>query len=160
MDEARYGPFNGGIVRITLNQLPPSVNDAYTHFRGRLIHTALARAFLARVSTLCSEAVLGLASRGVDLPRVFDPDVPVVCLYDFYVTKLENATWVPEAERTEKTKSAKTRFARIDVSNMVKLLEDSVLAGLGIDDSRVLRSQLEKKLASEPRTVITLWPKE
>lgn len=58
-----------------------------------------------------------------------------------------------------KTKGAKNRYKKWDVSNRVKVLEDAICESIGIDDSQIVHLEIEKKCRTGnqvEQTLVTL----
>ena len=68
----------------------------------------------------------------------------------FYLPDMLNATYGQPG-------GAKTRFKRIDVSGLVKIVEDLIVEMTGIDDSNNVRLYLEKTYSEEAGVGIALW---
>jgi hypothetical protein len=119
--------------RVTIPGSPPSVNEAYTIARKRLILTADARRY--------KDAAIETAriARG---RRVF-PEGRWTMRMDFF------GSWL--------TQSGSDR--RSDLSNRIKIPEDSLAEGLGVDDSHIWRIEAEKYHDTDaPRVEAALYP--
>lgn len=118
--------------RLVLPFLPPSVNKLFTTIRDPETGT------IRRALTSNARKVRRLIRAMVG--ATLDPDA----LYELHIQVYLSA-W---------TKTGKVR--RVDLTNRVKFLEDSVCEALGIDDSRIFRVLLEKHDSAQERTVLAL----
>lgn len=120
---------------------PVSINDAYTVFRGRKKLTKEGTMFkddLAKVVAQSSfdwktaHALVYQYGRGLHL-------VVTLAFSDLYVK-----AW--KAGRITKTKggAVRSRFKRKDASNYLKLIEDAVVRGSGIDDCNITSACIRK----------------
>ncbi len=124
-----------------LSLIPPSTNAIYRSGRyGRPELSAAARKFVIQVQEQMSQQLTGQVN--------FRRDVPLELELWFDMPEIFNKTW-PDGD-------AKTRFKKAnDLSNLVKLLEDTVMKVFGLDDSCVTNITLRKR-RGPPRTVIRL----
>lgn len=117
---------------LTLNELPPSVNDMYIHTKFGPKLSAHARKFFAR-------AHMALAAQ-MRLGTVLDPSKAYHLRLRFRLPVLENAGWP----------NTKTRFKTRDVSNLVKVTEDVIAHVLNINDSNFIAEQFHKVWSEQP----------
>lgn len=123
---------------LTLNELPPSVNDMYAHTSRGPRLKAEARKFFAR-------AYLSLAIQ-LKLGASLDQSKAYKLRLRFRLPELENAGWP----------STKTRFKTRDVSNLVKVTEDVIAHVLNINDSNFIAEQVHKVWAEQPGVDIVI----
>lgn len=112
--------------------MPPSVNNAYATVHGRRVLTREGREFKASATALVRKAAAGQCA-------------PV------WLT-MTIRLYLPLCYKNGKVR-------RVDVSNRVKLLEDAVCEGLGVDDCRVRRLVVEKFDAHDERAdvIVEAW---
>lgn len=114
--------------------MPPSVNSCYfTGQHGRRVLTKVGKDWKALAS------LRTLAAAGSVIRLELDQWV-----------KLEITVYVPLYYKNGKRR-------RFDASNRVKLLEDAVCAGLGIDDSAVLGIHAHKVDAAAESVGVEVW---
>lgn len=116
-----------------VGMLPPSSNKIHIVPRGRkrLILSQAAKNFKAD----CYGALKGFE------PVRFGLDDELVLDITFYLKEFKNKGW--------KTGKAKRKYRRRDVSNMLKLVEDTISLYLGIDDSQFLDIMARKRQAKD-----------
>ena len=107
------------VFEAEISLLPPSVNKMY-------IYTARGPRPSSEMKLFKTKAALEI-SRQIRFD-IAPPDENKAyhLRIDFFLPSLFNKGW---------PKKAKTRFKRRDVSNLIKVVEDLVAQGLGIDDS-------------------------
>jgi Holliday junction resolvase RusA-like endonuclease len=124
----------------TISELPPSANKIYVRIGRGTILSKEAKTFKAK-------AKMELLQQWA-FEEELDPNQPYVLSLTFYLPKLENAGWPSKA---------KTRFARRDVTNLIKLLEDIKVQTTGVDDSATLDVHVYKRLDPDfPRVELSL----
>ena len=122
---------------VTFPELPVSMNKLYSTYRGKRTLTTAGKSFKAR----CSEAVrqqLLLTPGWDDAWRLFhtfggDITLNIVLRTD----ELFNKTWLQHRRKgvLETTNTGpRTPYKPMDITNLIKLLEDSVVQGTLIDD--------------------------
>lgn len=110
----KRGNFEGVSIQTSM---PPSVNNAYATVHGRRVLTREGRRFKESVSSMPE-----LIKCRNTLPTWIAISIHL---------------WLPLFYKNGKVR-------RFDASNRIKLLEDAVCEGLGIDDSRVIRLTVQK----------------
>jgi len=122
------------ILQIT--GVPPSTNKLYTVIRGRKS--------LSRKGKKYKRKIAELVAQEYPIPLGFTRDdafhLSIRLVFDIFT----------------KTEGAKNRFIKWDVSNRVKALEDAVCESLGIDDSQILKIEIEKVCRAENETEQTI----
>lgn len=122
------------VLRVWVPFLPPSSNKIYepVWVRGKPMGKRLStsgRRFKVRAMKVIQEggraALLNLKEH-----------VPYELTLAVFLEKVENKGWA--------TKSAESRFTKIDVTNRIKLIEDTVADAVGVDDRHNFRLVLEK----------------
>ena len=119
--------------------LPPSTNKLYTVARGRKILTTEGRRYKRKIAQEIAQCYP--THEGFTRDDAISLSIHLV---------LDIVT---------KSKNAKNRYKKWDVSNRIKVREDAVCESLGIDDSQILRLTVEKcqryKDAKE-QTIVTI----
>lgn len=110
-----------GIVFIQIDKLPPTANQMYTVVGGRKILSPEARKYKNRLKTSLAKEMLDY--------RPFSKDDALRLYIDICMPNMLNKGF---------PKKAKTKFRKIDVSNRVKLIEDTICEVLTIDDSQIV----------------------
>ena len=108
--------------------LPPSVNAMYVHTRRGPVQSKALKQFKVKAKLALAEQI-PLTYAGVDPGQAYKLTLIV------HLPALENKGW---------PKSAKTRYKRRDVSNLIKVMEDVLSDSLGIDDANFVRVVAEK----------------
>lgn len=111
------------------NPAPVSVNDLYTTFRGKKNLTKAGRAYRDGLATVVARSSLDWKT-GVD--RVYKEGRGATLLVGLYFKNLDNASWTPGA-RTPSGALQEPRKKQ-DSGNYIKIIEDAVTVGCGIDD--------------------------
>ena len=131
-------------LRVWIDKLPPSSNHIYVSIpgKGRFL-SPQAMAFKVYAMRVIQQqgrvAFLGLKS-----------NIP----YELHL-----AVFFDQVEYLKSSKGS--RYKRIDLSNQVKLIEDTVAAATGIDDAHNFRMVLEKHCDPDhPGMYVTLRPIE
>lgn len=129
------------MISLSIPSLPPSSNHAYTNngFGGRTLSKEGQR--------YKRETLAHLTRTYPQLLRFFQPDVSYGIYIRLFFSELENRGW---------PKTAKSRYKRVDASNRIKLLEDTLKDAAGIDDSQHLFVCVEKTIGEE-RTEVFAW---
>jgi Holliday junction resolvase RusA-like endonuclease len=122
------------IFHAYVDKLPPSSNRIRTVHHGRIITTRAARDYMMYAYEAMKHAE----------PPEFQKTDSLKLKVIFYIPNLENKGW-----RVDGKGKAKFRYKKRDVSNMLKLLEDTVVRYLDVDDSQFLELTAEKKQGKE-----------
>lgn len=122
------------ILQVWVPFLPPSSNKIYEPVwvkgkpRGKRLSDS-GRRFKVRAMKVIQEggraALLNLREH-----------VPYELTLAIFLQKVENKGW--------KTKAADNRYVKVDVTNRIKLIEDTVADAVGVDDRHNFRIYLEK----------------
>lgn len=84
-------------------------------------------------------------------------DVPYELHLAVFFEEVENKTWAADPKAKTAKGKERRRFKRIDVSNRVKLIEDTTAEAVGLDDCHNFRIVLEKHCDPEnPGIYVTL----
>jgi hypothetical protein len=122
------------VLRVWIPFLPPSSNKIYepVYVRGKPRGKRLSdsgRRFKVRAMKIIQEggraALLNLKE-----------NIPYELTLAVFLEKVENKSWT--------TGSTTSRYAKIDVTNRIKLIEDTVADAVGVDDRHNFRISLEK----------------
>lgn len=119
---------------------PISINEAYTVARGRQILTNDGRRFKDALKFATSRATTGW---GVASHAVYELAGWVDFSITMYLARIYNESWKP-GSRTEKG-TPRNPYQKIDASNYIKLLEDAVVMGCGIDDANHMDIHIYKR---------------
>lgn len=145
------------VVETTLSSPPPvSINDAYTTFRGKRNLTAAGRHYKDALGAAIGSATLDWKT-GHD--AIYKQGGWATLEAHLYLTSLRNAAWIPGGSKTKGGKERQPWKVQ-DASNYVKLLEDAVASGSGIDDCNTMRVCVQKHFdTTNPRIFIryTIW---
>lgn len=140
------------ITMCVYTELPPvSINKLYTSWNGKRILTAAGKAFrdgLARAVSMSTPTW----KNGLD--AVYQEGRGATLLVGLYIESLYNASWLP-GQRTG-SGELQQPFKVQDSGNYIKIIEDAVKKGCGIDDCNNLNHlvyKCEDKL--RPRTEVT-----
>jgi Holliday junction resolvase RusA-like endonuclease len=134
-----------GLIRISLAGLPPSSNHAYFNLpRGGRTLTTKGRGYKTETSAF----VIRFHQNDI---RELKRNHPYGLAVKLVFTNLYNETWPAKAS---------SRYKKVDVSNRVKLLEDSLMDAFGLDDSQILDLHLGKRTGENEFTHILLWDQE
>jgi hypothetical protein len=119
---------------------PVSVNNLYTTFRGKRVLTKAGRAFRDALVSEVSAAVTPLRW-GDAVAAVYERRAHVRFGITLHLP-IFNKSWKPGG----KTKSGELQspFKRQDATSYIKLTEDAVVLGTGIDDCCYLSVHVEK----------------
>lgn len=122
------------LLSIWIPFLPPSSNKIYEPVyvqgkpRGKRLSEAGRRFKIRAMKELQSTGHAAL----LNLPE----DVPYALTLAVFLEKIENKGWA--------TGNAGNRYTKVDVTNRIKLIEDTIADALGVDDRHNFRISLEK----------------
>ena len=145
------------VVKVTL-EMPPTSNHIYTKAPGggRML-TRLARSWKKKaVGHMVRDSGLGFQDG-------LDPNKRYWVEFVFFFEAVENKGWNEFYKKGEKEgqRKAAMRWKKIDLSNRVKLLEDSVQEAVGVDDSATFAQVLQKNVDErDPRVEVSMFQLE
>lgn len=150
-------PQNGKAVnRIKVSvvvTMPPTSNNIYVNIPGGRTKTTEARSWQNRaVKTLIRDAKLGFQNG-------LNPNKRYLLIMVFYFEQIKNKGWDQFYKRGAKKgqRKAETKWKKIDLSNRVKLAEDTMKIATGVDDSATMAHLLIKEWdPKNPRLVMEL----
>ncbi len=135
---------------------PVSGNKLYGTARGgRRYLTSEGKAYKAAVKTAVSDAILlcGVVWK-IAVDSVYKNGGQGCLEITVWFPELYNPTWTPGGGKTS-TGNSRSPFTKKDVSNYVKITEDGVVEGTGIDDSaNMFVSGNKQEDPVDPRVVI------
>lgn len=127
---------------------PVSVNELYSTYRGKKVLTTAGRAYRDGIAQVVARSSMEW-KRAHDL--VYQKGGGATLLVALYFKSLTNKSWKPGG-KTKKGLLSEPRQVQ-DASNYIKIIEDGVAQGCGINDCNnisVLATKAEDKL--RPRT--------
>jgi Holliday junction resolvase RusA-like endonuclease len=127
-------------LRIRGIPMPPSVNSLYFTKGGKRILTTEGRVYKDSIKQLMAD----IGSKQSEHDIVMD-NIKLSITYDFYFKGVETKSW--------HTGKSKNRFRKVDISNRVKVLEDGLVEGLGIDDTQFMRVNITKNNTNDDEYV-------
>jgi Holliday junction resolvase RusA-like endonuclease len=130
-------------IRLTL-PMPPSDNKIYWNnpYGGRTLNST-AKKYKREVKDQVAKLILRSGSK-VD----FQPCVEYEAIITIYFDEIEFKTWGDK-------NGALTRYKKLDAGNRQKLIIDSVMGAIGIDDRHIFREVLRKRVdAADPRVAV------
>lgn len=128
------------VLKGYINALPPSVNRMYRNGAfGRKVPTKELQIFK-------SQSKMKLMKQWLAEEPLKD-NVPYTVSLTFYIPDMENKGW---------PKSAKSRFKKKDVSNLIKAVEDVVADACGVDDKNFVEMTVTKVAGVEPGVLINI----
>jgi len=134
--------------------LPPTSNNIYINNpRGGRTKSTQARAWQTRaVRSIHEQCKLGIQSE-------FDENLMYWLEICFYFSAIENKGWHERYVKGVKKgqRKAKSKWKRIDLSNRVKLLEDTVKMVTGVDDCATFVVLLSKEVDPKNPRVEVLY---
>jgi len=135
------------VTTAVVDQEPISINDAFTVYRGTMHLKAAGKAFRDAVKSAVMKSSMDWKTAH---ECVYQHGGRAELHVTLYFTNLLNKTWT-------KTNKIKTRYKKKDASNYIKLIEDGVARGSGIDDCNNLDVTISKRHDPEhPRVEVTL----
>ena len=140
-------------IQATLT-MPPSSNHIYFNIHGG------GRGMTGEAKSWNKKAVIEIINQNrLQFAKPLDPNEKYDLTLHFYFEEIENKGW---SERFVKGKhagerKAENRWKRMDLSNRIKLLEDSIKDAVGVDDSCTFIHTLAKDCDPQnPRVEVTL----
>jgi crossover junction endodeoxyribonuclease RusA len=113
--------------------IPPSINHQYATVNGRRVLTAAGRTYKAEVAQLVAVGLARSAQRGSFLDRVQSTSLSLTIRFCF------------------------SSALRRDVDSGLKIAQDALCAGLGLNDNRITEIHLYKRQdKDQPRIEVTL----
>lgn len=139
------------IASITLrNPAPVSVNDLYTTFRGKRVLTKAGRTYRDGLTAAVSRSRTDWKT-AVD--RVYKEGRGAVLLVGLYFPQLTNQSWKSGA-RTPSGALQEPRKKQ-DSANYLKIVEDAIVRGSGIDDcNNIIHLVIKGEDGKDPRTEV------
>lgn len=131
------------MIHISIPSIPPSANHAYSTIRGtnKRVLSKEGRAYKTITTAFIAQTYPVFMT-------FFKKDVPYLLVIRFWFDQIYNKGW---------PKTADSRYKRLDVSNRLKLLEDSLKDAGGFDDSQNVGLVLQKYQGEKERTEIWAW---
>lgn len=129
------------MVTITWDSIPPSVNKLYFSRQGRRILSSEGRAWKNRFVQQRG----GLSIQECEIDVEPDDEFCLELTFFFPREKIYAKGW-------GKDKRCKSPFKRMDVSNLIKLAEDSLSELLGLDDRANFKVIAEKRVCEEGKS--------
>lgn len=131
------------VLKMVYGELPPTSNKLY--FRGTIL-TKIAKEYAERFSMAISREYLPEINQ-------LNPNALYGMHLHFYFETVVNDSY--NNPKVPKSKRAKSRYKRFDLTNRIKLLEDCIRDALAIDDSQTFVACQEKHMDSKnPRVEI------
>jgi len=130
------------VVRLTVPTVPPSSNHAYVTVRGGK------RILSAAGTKYKTETTAHLVMTFPRELRAIVPNTPLAMYVRFYFTSLNNAGWPTRTTN---------RYKHFDVSNRIKLFEDSLKDAAAYDDEQHMIVVAQKCLADAEKTVVDIY---
>ena len=132
--------------------MPPSSNNIYVKKpKGGMTKSTEARSWERRaLQTIVRDNNLGLQSE-------FDREAMYWLDLTFYFEEITNKGWHERWKKGAKKgqRKAENKWKKIDLSNRIKLLEDTVRKAVGVDDSATMELSLHKRCSPDnPRVEI------
>jgi len=133
------------MIRIEIPFLPPSTNNAYLQtMRGPKMLLPKGRSYKNKAKTIiartCREQLIGHKS-----------NKPYLVLVRLFFERVENKGW---------PNKSKNRYKTFDATNRIKLLEDALVEGTGVDDSNNMVFIVSKEVGTPERSDIFIWSLE
>lgn len=144
---------------VLMSPAPPSVNHLYrTGYRGSRVLTKEGEHFKAALQQVVVEECMALPWKmAIDAVYL---EAAWVRLTIGFNTQILNGSWKP-GRRTEKG-NPQSPYKRLDASNYIKVIEDAIAKGTGIDDSVHLHVSIVKLPSSSTHLEVAyeVLPKE
>lgn len=132
------------------NPAPVSVNDLYTTFRGKRQLTKAGLAYRDGLASMVARSSMGWKT-AVD--AVYKKGSVATLLVGLYFKSLNNKSWTP-GSRTDSGSLQEPRKKQ-DSANYLKIIEDAVVRGSGIDDcNNQVHLLLKEEDQLRPRTEV------
>lgn len=135
-------------------EMPPTSNNIYISIGKRRQKSSLARAWQNRaVRDIMRQSNLTVQNE-------FDPERMYWLDLTFYFDQVVNKGWSEFYKRGPKKgqRKADTKWKKIDLGNRLKLLEDTVKAAVGVDDSSTFVLHLTKDCDPDnPRVEVCMY---
>lgn len=132
------------------NPAPVSVNDLYTTFRGKKNLTKAGRAYRDGLAAVVARSTMEWKTA---VEAVYQRRAEATLLVGLYFKSLKNASWKPGA-RTESGALQEPRKKQ-DSANYLKIIEDGVTQGSGIDDcNNIVHLVFKAEDPLRPRTEV------
>lgn len=126
----RIGSREGKAFLEIILTLPPTDNHIYfTAATSKRGYKQSIRVLTDEAKRYKRSTAMAIAELAITSNVEFKKDVPYLCVLSVYFEDTENKGW-PEG-------GAKNRYKRVDTTNRNKLLIDSIMEALGIDDSHI-----------------------
>lgn len=140
------------------DSIPVSVNELYTTFRGRTVLKKAGEKFKSDLTRVVASACAG--ENWLEVVQAVYHEKAWVRLVVVY-TSLQwlNASWKPGAITRGGT--SQSPYQKKDVSNYMKVIEDAVAEGTGIDDSAHFEATIHKRVGEPCIEIIYevyAWP--
>ncbi len=126
-------------LTLSFDGIPPSTNHAYRN-------GAFGRRVLSNVGVAYKKQITSAVTQAVALGPAMSKDRGWM-VWITITTSILSKGW---------PKKAKNRYKTLDATNRIKLLEDAIKDGLGLDDSCTLRFIIEKKEGAD-HTLARFW---
>jgi Holliday junction resolvase RusA-like endonuclease len=137
---------------VEVEEPPISINRAYSPFRGTLRLTKAGKAFKDLLAAAVASSTMDWKLAHESIYQFGGWSELAITLY---FPNLRNRSWKPEG-RTSKGEP-QSPYRKKDASNYVKLIEDAVVKGSGIDDCNNLDITVQKRHDPErPRVKVVL----
>ena len=126
------------MVEFTFDEMPPSINKLYFHRQGRRIMSSTGRKWKNKfVNSRGGVSIMTLENTKIDPTD----ELKLEMFFFFPRDDIYSAGW-------GKDKRVKSPFRRLDISNLIKITEDSISDVMGIDD-RANFTIIAHKMVSE-----------
>jgi Holliday junction resolvase RusA-like endonuclease len=140
------------------DSIPVSVNAMYTIFRGRMVLKKQGQAFKSALTRIVASTCAALPwAQAID--AVYNEKAWVRITVIFYAPDWLNKSWKPGA--TTEKQGRQSPYKKKDAPNYLKVIEDAVAEGTGIDDSAHFETSIKKR-SGEPCIEIAYevfpWP--
>lgn len=134
------------VTTAVLEEAPISINDAYTVYRGRMHLKSAGKAFRDNLKQKVARSSLEWKTAH---ECVYQHGGRATLIISLYFADLLNKSWTPKNK-------VKTKYKKKDASNYIKLIEDAVARGSGIDDCINLEVRVRKRSDPDrPRVEVT-----